>query len=424
MYLRNLTSNTSPINLSVDKILHKSLSSLDLSENNFQNLFLNNSSIDINYLDMSNLNLNLENLNLDKIFNLISLDLSLNRIENLTYFIDLKSNLQILARFNLSFNLIQRIEENSLKFQNLKILDLGNNKIYFVDKYAFYGLKWLEFVSLSNNNIKSICISYISSSFLKYLSLRNNSINSLYEKKLEEINFIETVDLGFNSIQELDLSLLFENTDLENFKHLFLNNNLIEKIRQSDFAYFTELFELDLSFNQLSSMETHAFRNLGHLNRLNLASNYLKELNSQIFMNLYQIRFLNLSSNYLECLDKNLFSDMKYLIDLDLSNNKLKFIQADLFRSLSRLINLNLDFNLNIKVLNDALNGLYSIENIQLAYNVLSDQTNKINIVNSLRARIGRQLGDLYFYNSINFILVQNITDCDLTLYYIKRKYK
>ena len=57
---------------------------------------------------------------------------------------------------NLKHNFIESIEDNTFKLNKLKILDLSNNKVHYVNNQTLWGLNDLKEINLSGNLIESI----------------------------------------------------------------------------------------------------------------------------------------------------------------------------------------------------------------------------------------------------------------------------
>ena len=57
---------------------------------------------------------------------------------------------------NLKHNFIESIEDNTFKLNKLKILDLSNNMVHYVNNQTLWGLNDLKEINLSGNLIESI----------------------------------------------------------------------------------------------------------------------------------------------------------------------------------------------------------------------------------------------------------------------------
>ncbi|XP_016923980.2 adhesion G protein-coupled receptor A3 [Drosophila suzukii] len=80
------------------------------------------------------------------------------------------------------------------------------------------------------------------------------------------------------------------------------SKNSIAQITALDFANFTELRRLDLSFNLLTELDKETFgKSLGHLEKLKLAGNAISHIYEGTFNFMTRLRLLDLSGNPLAC---------------------------------------------------------------------------------------------------------------------------
>jgi hypothetical protein len=105
------------------------------------------------------------------------------------------------------------------------------------------------------------------------------------------------------------------------------------------------LYLLDLSFNQLSSIDVNAFRGLSKLSYLYLQNNKLTTLNSQTFAPLSSLYYLNLSNNQISSLDKDIFRNLTNLRFLIANNNSLQTLDTTIFSRNIKLLTLALNSN-------------------------------------------------------------------------------
>ena len=198
-------------------------------------------------------------------------------------------NLKILSLTECNIQNLEFI--NSFSFSNLKEINLQKNKIsYFVDIIHYK----LEKLDLSYNNLK------------------RNLIKS-------EIK--ENIDMGNMSTLRLNkiLSLIFPS-----LRFLNLSHNQIESINILSQFNSGELKELDLSYNEIRNIEVFNFVSFGKLKRLNLSNNKIEELNvfdKLAFCN--NIEEINLMNN--EIVNLNILRDVSLpnLKILNLLNNDI-----------------------------------------------------------------------------------------------------
>ncbi|ODV64375.1 leucine-rich repeat domain-containing protein [Ascoidea rubescens DSM 1968] len=291
--LNNLSSNLNVLLLNGNLIQSisnvywqnfKNLKKLDLSHNkiveipesfncltNLNELFLENCGFKNGYENSLN---NLSNLN-----NLKLLVLSNNKIEVIGDLFDSSNNnLQLL---DLSFNCIQSIDSPFKKLRNLKNLDLSYNKIKQIT--GFDNNNNLINLNLQNNfinhldNLKNLtkltrlnlmknhltCLNPLNCLInLQELNLQKNKISDINGMRL---NNLTKIDLSRNLIRSVSLfdtqeSFYFNFNNFNNYnkpkfsnlKSIRLNENKIEKISiKIDNNKFTNLEFIDLSHNRI-----------------------------------------------------------------------------------------------------------------------------------------------------------------------------
>ena len=163
---------------------------------------------------------------------------------------------------------------------------------------------------------------------------------------------VETLDFTDIKLKEFPSDLMRQM--FGNVKHLNVSRNLIGGLApHTDFASMLArdtLHTLDLSSNQLATIDEETFKHLKNLKHLNLANNKIK------FINLFAFT-----------------ADTHNLVELDLSRNLIVDTSMEflLFSSLSKLKYLNLNQNRLTTLSNHLLYNLYSLEYLSLNRNNL-----------------------------------------------------
>jgi Leucine-rich repeat (LRR) protein len=252
-------------------------------------------------------------------------------------------------------------------------------------------------LDLSSNQIQMIKSEHLSKNLeLDILNLSSNSIKIIEPSSL--------LDLSFYLLRNIDdlIKVPYEFTDR---LYIFINNNLIEKLSHISHDLSRNLLKeipqairsmgwtdlsvnsfdfrlrgldyLDLSQNQIETIEKGSLRHLVNLRTLNLAINRISSLDNHMFASSLMIRNLNLCRNYLEFIQENLFKDLAKFESLDIGHNQIKFIENDAFSSLNLLEYLNIYSNTSDLLLtNQTFSGLKSIKQFILAENLLSNAEN------------------------------------------------
>lgn len=273
------------------------------------------------------------------------LDLFLNRMPNLT-------------EIDLSFNQIKKLLKNYFNVNNkLFTINVSHNLINHLESGVFSTLTNLEVLDLSYNKISSISENlFKENKILKTLDLRSNPMKSFYFKIFSPDAGVVKVYLPSNEIMILDISCdqfvcHFEDfTDDEHFENIktfrasgnqfknfstilnrfgralevlsltqsfigILSNNMMEK--------FSDLKEFSMTRANVSNIEANAFSYQTKLTRLDLSFNELTEVDSTIFWKKFlDLAWLNLEGNRLSRIDNVIPSNLPNLQSLSISKNK------------------------------------------------------------------------------------------------------
>ena len=249
---------------------------------------------------------------------------------------------------NLHFKLIN--------FQNpISELIFSNAKIHtlIIQSSKFYG-----FINQNLENISQMISKIKYDQFLDYDLVSPQVQDQLYEPN-DESPSTEPENTTTRDIQPLNSSPVY--IKIYRIISSIITTNLTENYFPNNFEY-NELEEIELSSNQINSLNAHTFRYLkqfqGQLNlsnnqikyldpyslthlslikNLSLARNLIKDLTSQHFQELNQLNQLDLSFNQIYELNNNTFEYLVNLQILYLNYNPLEIIRADAFFNLTQL---------------------------------------------------------------------------------------
>lgn len=240
---------------------------------------------------------------------------------------------------NVTNSSIECIHINSDKFLSpitsfLPNVGFDNLKEFLV--YSYYSNVSLYMNLFSNlpPNLERLNLSY--SSFnnfekipklnnLKFLNLRGNSSKEINYQAFKHLNKLEDLNLSRIKISSSNLTL-YPNSfyGLENLLKLNLSENDLRSIDPSIFTRLPKLEDLNLSMNQIE-LASRQFASLTHLKKLNLSSNQLKTIDrEEVFANLVNLRELILCTNYLKELKYEWFEGLK-LAYLNFNDNFLEW---------------------------------------------------------------------------------------------------
>ena len=176
------------------------------------------------------------------------------------------------------------------------------------------------------------------------VSTRNLSVLKIQSDSFSHLSSLEELDLSENSIREFPAG---EICSLANLRHLNLSSNQIGGVADLGRGCLPSLELLDLSGNELTSLETNSlpaslqelrvqknfirfiapdvFSN-SSISELDMSNNQINHLPSPLLHNV-TLRVLRLANNTLSSLPRNVLHGQKQLESLDLSGNLLSSAQ-------------------------------------------------------------------------------------------------
>jgi Leucine-rich repeat (LRR) protein len=153
-------------------------------------------------------------------------------------------------------------------------------------------------------------------------------------------------------------------------KSIVLQSCEIKRIK-NEFKNLNTLIKLDLSSNQIESLDATSFTGTDQLSLLNLSKNKINSLPLYIFKNLIHLNEIDLSGNNISDLDVSVFNNLKNLINLNVSNNNIKQLQSS-FDKLTSLVTINFSWNLIEEIKDNLFKNLKKIHHIDLRGNKIS----------------------------------------------------
>lgn len=157
-----------------------------------------------------------------------------------------------------------------------------------------------------------------------------------------------------------------------NLRELSLGNNYI-KGGMSSFGVYGNLRYLDVSHNQLMSLENGDFHAQKHLNVLMLHRNMVSRLENGTFVGLDELQTLLLNENYIDDVPPGTFAPLRKLEKLDLSQNRLVRLSDSAFVGLTNLKTLVLRDNKFVTIPSQALVPLSTLLSLDLGLNMFSN---------------------------------------------------
>ena len=271
-------------------------------------------------------------------------------------------------------------------------LDASNNFLsensFNDDNQSLSTMNYLIQLRFSNNQFSKLPISLYSLNNLKLLDMSNNKINYIDNEKFKALNSLVEIDFSKNKLREIPdsiqyLSYLeiakFSNNEILNIpngmgaltrlKRLYLDNNSIQFLPPQVFNNMVALEELYLFKNRLESVNfnnnINLFDNMKHLKFLDLHSNNLTYFG--LFKEMFALDSLLLSYNHISKIEG--INNCLNLTNLDLNNNKIANFPKDILL-LKKLSTLNLQNN-DLNEIPNALGLMNSLVRLNIEGNPL-----------------------------------------------------
>ncbi|CAM4742605.1 unnamed protein product [Rotaria magnacalcarata] len=276
---------------------------------------------------------------------------------------------------NITFN---QIKSCQLTILSLRFLDTTIENKFLLSEInpiilIFYNCTFnIDTLSLKTTLITTLSLYYVKFLFKQFLIDSLSSLTHLTITHTSNFDIIGAypnliyLDLCHTQLNDIQLHKLFSQIEMPDLTTLILSNNHI-KVLKTKFP--SRIRYLDLSYNEIKSLDYTSFKSLYSLNILNLSYNspldiqqdtftripYLEILDltsslpsipiDDLFLPLQKLRHLNLSSNNLNSLprlpiphDAHTISSYDHhlpVLNIDLSNNNLNNINFDILSSAS-----------------------------------------------------------------------------------------
>ncbi|XP_066596198.1 protein artichoke [Prorops nasuta] len=297
------------------------------------------------------------------------LDLSYNFIDKLdpSYLSDLTK----MGWCNLSHNAIPDLKRGTFARNTvLKVLNLSYNKIKKLDSNTFRGMRFLRRLYLSDNQINDVGRGTFGSvTRIGTIDLSRNFIKKVDYQMFHQLQYAELLDVSENLVTVVE-KLAFKDLYLATVN---LSHNQIATIEPGAFENCANITVLDLGYNKLENISKYSFDSATYANILQLSYNMLTALSQVPLHNMTGLRVLNVSNNLISSVPRNTFPKLYELHTIDLSHNNLSEIHNAIFQTLFSLRFLNLSHNSLEKIKPSTFGPLPTLLELDMSYNLLND---------------------------------------------------
>ncbi len=296
-----------------------------------------------------------------------------------------------LELLDLTRNEIENVEHVRFRSKSLKVLNLSVNLINSVPEPIFRQLPALETLVLECNKIFDIEVGAFSGNAkLIELNLRDNNLSALKKGVFDDLVNLQALDISKNellkvtpdAVQNLNNLIDFsvsENAKLcdDECKHdmeflLVLGGRLralkMERLRLRQFpvTLTTSIRRLDLSNNELRTVQLGNLENFPFLQELTLSGNDVETTENDVFSRMEFLQKLYLDNNRLRRVPKAL---PQYLDTLHLHRNRIVRIERNDLNGLVNLKTLTLNSNLIHSVESESFRSLENLEILDISDN-------------------------------------------------------
>lgn len=243
------------------------------------------------------------------LINVYILDLSQCNVENIP-----SGALETVVSLKLEGNFLKTIRDNSfMQYSNLSRLNLSSNAITSLSTNAFKGLDNLKIMDLSENKITTISEKlFLPTIALEELILSHNYISRLDDLTSSSIKILDASYCEIYGVSEFSLG------NLPKLNRLSLSRNFISSI--PDRWTGDRLVSLDLSRCRIRTINNRTFEKMLHLKSIDISGNQLTSVEVSNFIHATNI---NLEDNPWNCECSDLEDLYTFLIFSGTSGNNL-----------------------------------------------------------------------------------------------------
>ncbi|KAJ8047951.1 Platelet glycoprotein V [Holothuria leucospilota] len=248
-----------------------------------------------------------------------NLDLECNQLQTLG---EGQWNLPFLNRLYLNKNEISSVKAGQLKgLSNLTNLYLSYNRITYFSLKFLDSVPKLQFLVLSHNRLLHLSEYSVLHTSLRLINLQNNFFESLNPEAFVGIKALEIILVSINQIK--DPPTTKHDVNVTAGINLSVRLNKIENLSPLFFDNFPNILSLSVSENRISRIEDNTFRSVTNITSLDMEQNKIHTLAGNLFKHLHQLSVIRLSHNRISVLDPCIFESLSIQTKLILTYNPI-----------------------------------------------------------------------------------------------------
>jgi Leucine-rich repeat (LRR) protein len=234
-------------------------------------------------------------------------------------------NMNSLEYLFLNNNGIQHVESALFSgLVKLKHISLHQNELQYLHPDTFLRLPKLQQLHLSNNPTLLIPTdsNLINSHSLSHLDISYCNVSSVSVDTFANVSALEWLDLRYNRLERLD-SVVF--SGLLNLKEIYLSGNNLQYLHPDTFLRLSNLQMLHLEENWALQIPTDRhFINSYSLSHLDISNCNVSSVSVETFTNVSALKLLDLSDNNMRTVDINILRALPKLSTFYLYGNPLQ----------------------------------------------------------------------------------------------------
>ncbi|XP_034668391.1 leucine-rich repeat-containing G-protein coupled receptor 4 [Drosophila subobscura] len=276
------------------------------------------------------------------------------------------AGLRTLEALNLGSNLLTIInDEDFPRMPNLIVLLLKRNQIMKISAGALKNLTALKVLELDDNLISSLPEGLNKLSQLQELSMTSNRLRWINDTELPRS--MQMLDMRANPLSTITAGAF---RGMSKLRKLILSDvRTLRAFPDLEACHALEILKLDRA--GIQDVPSNLCRQTPRLKSLELKTNSLKRIPN--LSGCRDLRLLDLSSNQVESLQGKPFYGLKKLNDLLLSYNRISALPQDSFQGIPKLQLLDLEGNDITFIHKEAFAGFTALEDLNLGNNIFPE---------------------------------------------------